>query len=52
MNFELVPADATYVDRKTFDWRLSLLSETLIGFEINFHHPKYISANGVDTMKI
>ena len=50
--FELIPADEINVERKTFDWHLVKYDENRISFKVNFHHPKFISVNGLDTLKI
>lgn len=49
---ELVPGNDLYPDKKGFTWELSKYDETGMGFKITFEHPKYISIETPDTLKI
>ena len=52
VNMELIPADDNYLDKKEFTWSLSAYDNAGLGFRLKFKHPKYISINGADTLKI
>ena len=38
--------------KKTFKWKLLVYNDNSIAFDIKFDNPKYISNDGIDTMKI
>ena len=52
IKFELVPGNDSYLDKKQFEWKLIIYDDQKIGFDIKFKYPKYISVNGLDTLKI
>ena len=47
-----MPFDDLYLDKKQFTWKLIVYDDSQIGFGVDFKNPKYISASGIDTMKI
>ena len=52
IKFELVPGNDVYLDKKQFKWKLLHFNEGYIFFDVKFKYPKYISVNGLDTLKI
>ncbi len=48
----LVPADEFKVDKKSFTWQLSKFEGSEITLALNFTNPEFISAQGIDTLKI
>ena len=49
---ELIPASDNYLDKKEFTWDVISYDSGGLGFKLNFKHPKYISTNGYDTLKV
>ena len=48
----LVPANDLYLDKKGLTWELVAYDQDSFAIEINFLHPEYISAIGIDTLKL
>ena len=47
-----MPGNDLYLDKKEYEWKLNLYNDNEISFDVKFKYPKYISVNGLDTLKI